>query len=84
MSNYLPYGRFKQLKHVDKFDVNSISEISSTGYILEVDLKCPNELHVLHNNYPLGPENLAIACAMLSGYCKNIADKYGTKVGDAM
>ena len=38
----------------------------------------------MHNNYPLGPENLAITCAMLSGYCKNIADKYGTKVSEAM
>ena len=26
MSGYLPYGRFKWLKNVDNFDVNSISE----------------------------------------------------------
>ena len=26
MSGYLPYGRFKWLKNVDGFDVNSISE----------------------------------------------------------
>ena len=84
MSNYLPHVRFKWLNYIDKFDVNSISEISPTGYILEVDLKCPDELHVLHNDYPLAPENLAITCSMLSGYCKNIADKYGIKVGDAM
>ena len=31
MSRYLPYGRFKRLKNVDGFDVNSISEKSPIG-----------------------------------------------------
>ena len=31
MSRYLPYGRFKWLKNVDGFDVNSISEKSPIG-----------------------------------------------------
>ena len=38
MSRYRPYGGFKWLKNADNFDVNSISENSSVGYILEVDL----------------------------------------------
>ena len=38
MSGYLTYGRFKWLKNVDNFDVNSISEKSPIGYILEVIL----------------------------------------------
>ena len=29
---------------------------SLVGYILDVDLKYPDELHVLHNDYPLTPE----------------------------
>ena len=33
MNEYLPYGDFKWLKNVDNFDVNSISENSSAGYI---------------------------------------------------
>ena len=72
MSGYLPYGGFKWLKNVDNFDVSSISGNSSTGYI---DLEYPNELHVLHNDYPLAPEKLALPYNMLSNYCKNIADK---------
>ena len=61
MSGCLPYGGFKWLKNVDNFDVNSVSEKSPIGYILNVDLKYSDELHVLHNDYPLAPEKLAIA-----------------------
>ena len=53
MSRYLPYGGFKLLKNVDGFDVSSISEKSPIGYILEVDLEYPEELHVLYSDYPL-------------------------------
>ena len=53
MSRYLPYGGFKLLKNVDGFDVSSISEESPIGYILEVDLEYPEELHVLYSDYPL-------------------------------
>ena len=76
MSGYLPYCGFKWLKDNDDFNVNSISESSSTGYILEVDLEYPEELQKLHNDYPLVPEKLAIPYEMLSNYCKKIADKY--------
>ena len=52
--------------------MGSISKKSSIGYILEVDLEYPDELHVLHNDYPLAPEKLAIPYDMLSDYCKNV------------
>ena len=81
MSGYLPYGGFKWLKNAENFDVNSISENGSIGYI-EADLEYPDELHVLHNDYPLAPEKLAISYDMLLNYCKKIVDKYEVKVGD--
>ena len=56
MSEYHPYGKFTWLKNVDNFDVNPIHENSSVGYILEVGLEYPEELHQLHNDYPLAPE----------------------------
>ena len=70
------------LKNVNKFDVNSISENSSIGYIPEVGLEYPDQLHYLHNGYPLAPEKLAIYYDKLSNYCKTIADEYEIKVGD--
>ena len=76
MRGYLPYGRFRWLKNVDGFDVNLISKKSPIGYILEVDLEYPDELHALHNYYPLAPEKVAITYEMLSNYCKKIADEH--------
>ena len=82
MSEYLPYGEFKWLKNVDKFDVNLISKQSPIGYFLEVDLEYPDELHELDNDYPLALEKLAFSSDMLSKHCKEIADEYRIKVGD--
>ena len=82
ISGYLPYGESEWLKNVDKLDAMSINEKSDVGYILEVDLKYPKELHKLHNDYPLASEKFAITNDILSNYCKSIADKYEIKVGD--
>ena len=59
----MPYSEFKWLnqKEIDKFDINLISENSLDMYILEVDLEYPDELHELHNDYPLAPEKLEIS-----------------------
>ena len=67
MSQYLPYSGFKWLnqKEIYRFNVNSIEENSSIGYILEVDLEYPSELHDLHNDYPLSPGKLEISQNML-------------------
>ena len=67
------------VKNVDRFHVNSISEKSPIGYILELDLEYPDELHLLHNDYPLAPEKLAISYDMLPDYCRKIADEYEIK-----
>ena len=77
------HSKFKKLnkKEISSFCLNSVSENSSVGYILEVDLKYPGELHDLHNAYPLAPEKLEISQNMLSKYCSNIASEYGIKIG---
>ena len=78
----LPKSGFKWLsnKEFNDFDLN-ISENSLTGYILEVDLVYPEELHNLHSDYPLCPEKIEVISNVLSDYCSNIADWYGIKVG---
>ena len=47
VSQYLSYSKFKWLnkKEIAKFNVNLIGENSLDGYILEVDLEYPDELH---------------------------------------
>ena len=82
MIQHLPISDFKFLtkKEINKFDLNSISENSPIGYILEVDVEYPDELHDLHDDYLLAPEKLEISSNMLSKYC-DISDKYGIKVG---
>ena len=82
MIEYLPYDGFKWLKNIDKFDVMSISEKSLIGYLLEIYIKYPDQLHKLHNDYPLAPEELAVFGDMLTNYCKKITDKYEIKVID--
>ena len=68
-SKYLRYEGFKWLKNINEFDVMSITEKSPIGSLLEVDLKYPDELHKLHNDYPLSPEKRAVSSDMLSKYC---------------
>ena len=73
MIQYLPYGGIKWLKNVDKYAI---------GYILKNDLEYFDELHKLHNDYPLAQEKLAISYDMLSDYCKKIAHEFKIKVGN--
>ena len=82
VGEYISYEEFEWLENIDEFDVNSINEKGDRGYFLEVDLKYPDGLHELHNDYPLAPEKLAVTNDILSKYCKEIADKYDIKVGD--
>ena len=81
MKQNLTYSGFKCLnwEEINSFDVNLIGENSPTGYILEVDLKCSDELHELHNDYILASEKLETS-HMLSNYFNYIARKYGRKI----
>jgi hypothetical protein len=62
MCQPLPTHEFDWLNSycIENLDVNSISLDGDTGYIFEVDMEYPKELHDLHNDYPLAPESFKI------------------------
>ena len=83
MSEYLPYGGFKQVK-INNETINRIlnkSDNSLLGYFLEVDLDYPENLHDCHKDYPLAPEKIKIKEELLSPYCSKNAKKFDIKPG---
>ena len=80
MSQYLPTGGFEWLTEKE-VDLSKYNDESEKGLILEVDLEYPGELHDLHNDYPLAAEKIKVTEDMLSPYCREIAEKFGVKVG---
>ena len=83
MSQYLPTGNFKWLtkKQIEQTNLARYSEEQDEGLLLEVDLDYPQELHDLHNDYPLAPEKLKVNKNMLSEYCQKIAGKFNISSG---
>ena len=78
MRQYLPISDFKWVKNINETEqkLMRIKSNSSTGYILEVDLEYPDELHDVHNDYPLAPEKIIIQKEWLSNYCLKIANEH--------
>ena len=60
-ANNLPNGDF-QWKSVMQTENEILKKIENTrnGWILEVDLEYPEELHEEHNSYPLAPEKRTV------------------------
>ena len=65
MSQKLPLVNFKWIKKDDilKFNedfINNYEENSDKGYLLEVDIEYPKNLHTLHSDLPVLPERMRI------------------------
>ena len=63
MSQDLPTGNFKWEKNVEKFTAKKIANLvkrNGKGYLLEVDVEYPTELHDKHNDLPFLPEKMKI------------------------
>ena len=68
----LPLSGFEWMPnyHLTSFNVDDIDLDGEKGYILEVDLEYPEELHYHHNDFPLAPESYKIDLDDLSKYSK--------------
>ncbi|XP_063420723.1 uncharacterized protein LOC134705941 [Mytilus trossulus] len=68
-------------KHVPNYDPNQpINHVMYLyGFILEVDLEYPRELHDDHNEYPLAPEKLKVTNDTLSPYAEKPLDDLNLK-----
>ena len=93
MSQFLPTHGFEWVDDVSsdnclqynestvdwKTKILSLSDEQEDGYIFEVDLEYPQELHDLHDTYPVAPEHMEIEKSMLSPYQQKLGEKLKVK-----
>ena len=77
MSELLPEKEFSFLfqEQIDHFDFMSVSDDAPTGFILEVDIDYPYELHDSHSDYPLCCEAMSVRPEDLFPYTRSLAEK---------
>ncbi|XP_074604049.1 uncharacterized protein LOC141857450 [Brevipalpus obovatus] len=71
----MPFSEFEWVeeKNFDKVFEEILGKAhTSLGYILEVDLMIPHELHDLYDEYPLAPEKITISKEELSKHQKDL------------
>ena len=71
MVQHLPTSGFKwsstSIEDILKHPIND-----KVGFIFEVDLAYPDELHQMQNDYPLAPEKLEVKSEWLSKYQQDL------------
>ena len=77
ISQSLPECGFAWVDEPESVDYINVSEDAETGYILEVDLEYPAEIHDQHNDYPMAPENRTVQINDLSEYSQNLRKDLG-------
>ena len=83
MSQYLPYSKFKWVNNINEIEqiLMKIKSNNWIGYILEVDLEYPKNIHYEHSDYALAPEKINIQKEWLSDYCLEIVNEYNITTG---
>ena len=77
MSEYLPHKDFQFNNYIDFDTILNTLDDSETGYILEVDLHFPEELHYKFKEFPPALETLTLAIDWLTPYQRKIGDNTG-------
>ena len=79
MSQSLPECGFAWVDEPESVDYMNVSDDAETGYILEVDLEYPAEIHDVHNDYPMAPEQKTIPISDLSEHSQKLRKDLGMK-----
>ena len=56
----LPTGGFRWVNDLTSYEIGRLAKLENKGYLLEVDVKYPKELHDLHNELPFMCEKMKI------------------------
>ena len=74
MDLFYSLGNFEWLsdEKIEAFDIYNIPKDSERGFILEVDLDYPKEIHGHNADYPLAPVKVKVTYDMLLPYQKKI------------
>ncbi len=77
----LPLRDFRWMgeEELQALDASTISEHSDTGFILEVTLDYPENLHLAHSSFPLAPHQMEITQDHLSPYARDALQSLGKK-----
>ena len=77
MNQKLSVGGYKweNIEEWNEERIKNITDDDERGYIFEVDLEYPKEIHDRHNLYPLCPEKKRVQSEWLSNYQKEIKNK---------
>ena len=79
MSRFLPTDGFKWIDPKE-FDWSKYISNSYEGYVSGVHLAYPNELHKIHNDFPLAPDKIEVKVKMLPSCQFKIADLYNNPI----
>ena len=79
MMECLPYGDFEWLTKddIEELNIYQIPPDGEWGYVLEVTLEYPRDLHDLHSDYPLAPQKMKIKPHQWSPFTKDLGEKLG-------
>ena len=85
MSKPLPKRDFKWKRVMPtEEEILKKKENAKDGWILEVDLEYPPELHEEHNSYPLAPEKKAVKKEWMSDYQNRLIEDLELKHSDSV